>query len=80
MGRLADSSKAWDIFLSSGERMSVPKLLWCAWVLLPRVDVDEYREWVVVDCNEDVKEDNELLLSENLCFGEQGGVLMDGSS
>lgn len=80
MGRLADSSKAWDILLNSGERMSVPKLLWCAWVLLFRVDVDEYLEWVVVDSNDDAKEDNELLLSENLCFGEQGGVLTGGSS
>jgi hypothetical protein len=74
-GRLADSSRAWDMLLSSGERMSVPWLLWWAWKLLFRVEVDEYLE-CVVDCNEDANDESELRLSENLCFGEEGGVLM----
>ena len=42
--------------------------------------MEEYLECVVVDCNEDVNEESELRLSENLCFGEQGGVLTGGSS
>ena len=42
------------------------------WMLLT-VDMEENLEWVA-DCNEDVKEDRLLLLSENLCRGEVGVV------
>ncbi len=64
------------MLLSSGERMSVPWLLWWAWKLLFKVEVEEYLECVVVDCNEDANDESELRLSENLCFGEEGGVLI----
>jgi hypothetical protein len=63
------SSRARGAFLNLGERLSSERLpIRC---VLLTVDIEEYREWVV-DCREDVKEEELLLLSENLCFGDAG--------
>jgi len=68
--------------LRSGDRISEPKLLWwaCEWLLT--VEVEEYLECDIVDCNEDVNEESELRLSlsEDLCFGDGGGVLVGALS
>jgi hypothetical protein len=63
------SSRACGTFLNLGDRVSNARLL-SGWLLLT-VDIEEYLE-CVADCNEDVKEERLLRLSENLCVGEVG--------
>ena len=46
-------------------------MLFVGWIVLETVDMDENRE-CVADCNDEVKEERLLLLSENLWCGDLG--------
>jgi hypothetical protein len=56
-------------FVAESTAMLSASMLFIGWMALDTVDMDENRE-CVADCNDEVKEERLLLLSENLWCGD----------